>query len=376
MAGLIFLSVGFLFCYTLPESSLSGESIGAGSAACAAMGNVSIMQESWMNPGLLACRQGMGIMVGGGFIKAGERRKKTIFDTFDNRIGDITVADNSTVLSEPTYFALSYGFPFRLGFGAHLIPVMSFDYYYSREVRDNFYVLQQTIDHEESGKLYAGNVGIAYEVVEEVFSIGFGYSFFSGERHYLYRQDVIDPSGEDVMDESSRTLSGNGFTFGLHVVPLPRMQLGGCVSPKASVGDYSSDELPLRVGGGFSLMPANEFPATFMAEFIFEQWGDIDRRYQDALKFHLGVEHAFSPALLGRFGFGYETSYISPDMPRTFFTFGMGMRRGSFLFDVGVNARKVDFSRDAIPAGLHDMEGIAIVEESLVKVLFTVSYYR
>lgn len=376
MFGLLFLSVGLLLCYTLPESSLSGECTGAGSAQCVAMGSIAVMREAWLNPGLLACRPGLGITVGGGFVKAGERRKKSIFDTFDNRMGDVTVADNSYVFSEPTYIALSYTLPFHLGVGAQVLPVMSFDYYYTREIRDNFYILQQTIDHEESGKLYAGNIGIAYEVIHEKVSVGFGFNLFSGERNYLYREDFVDPSEEDLFEESSRTLGGNGFTFGLHATPVARMQLGGFISTKASVGNYSPDELPLRMGGGFSLEPTNEFPATFMAELIMERWNEIDVRYQDVLKVHLGVEHAFSPYLIGRFGFGYETSYISLDMPRTFFTFGMGFRKDKFLFDAGLSARKVNFSNDAIPGGLHDMDGISLVEESLVKVLFTVSYYR
>jgi hypothetical protein len=130
------------------------------------------------------------------------------------------------------------------------------------------------------------------------------------------------------------------------------------------------------MGSGFSFIPPNEFPATFTGEVVFEQWSEIDDRYHDVMKFHLGVEHAFSPSLLGRFGFGYETSYISLEMPRAFFAFGVGMRKGSFLFDAGVQARKANFTNDAIPRGLHDMEGVSFIEESLVKVLFTVSYYR
>jgi hypothetical protein len=325
---------------------------------------------------LLARQAGLKIVMGGGFVKAGERRKKSIFDTFDNRIGDVTVADNSYVFSEPTYLGISYSLPFGLGIGLHLLPILSFDYYYTREVRDNFYVLEQTIHHEESGKLYSGNVGIAYEVIHERASVGVGFNLFRGEREYTYREEFVNPSQEDLHEESSRTLSGNGFTFGLHVTPMARVQLGGFVSPKASIGDYSSDELPLRMGGGFSIKPPNEFPATFIAELVFERWNEIDTRYHDALKLHLGVEHAFSPYLLGRFGFGYETSYISLDMPRTFFTFGVGYRKGPFLFDLGLNARKSNFTDDAIPAGLHDMEGVSYIEESLVKVMFTVSYSR
>jgi hypothetical protein len=350
--------------------------MGSGSATCAAMGNTSIMCEAWTNPGLLTNQPGMGIVLGGGFVKSGERRKKSIFDTFDNRIGDVTVADNSYVLSEPTYLALSYSFPFHLGIGVQLLPVMSFDYHYTREVRDNFYILQQTIAQEESGKLYAGNVGIAYEVIPEKVSIGFGYNLFNGERHYMYREDFVNPSEVDLLEESSRTLSGNGFTFGFHLSPAARIQLGGFIATKVSVGDYSFDELPLRMGGGFSFRPPNEFPATFVAELISERWNGIDTRYYDVLKLHMGVEHRFSPSLLGRFGFGYETSYISPDLPRTFFSFGMGFRRNSFLFDVGLNARSMHFSDDDIPGGLHDMEDISLIEESLVKVLFTVAYYR
>jgi hypothetical protein len=376
MFGLVFLSLSVLPGYMLPESSLSGECTGAGSAIGGAMGNCTVMTEAWLNPGLLTRHPGLGIIVAGGFAKAGERRKKSIFDTFDNRVGDVTVADNSYVFCEPTYVALAYCFPFNVGIGVQLLPVMSFDYRYQREIRDNFYVLEQTIDHEESGKLYAGNIGIAYEVIHERVSAGFGFNLYSGQRDYSYREDFVNPSEEDLLQESSRTLSGNGFTFGLHAIPMERIRLGGFLSAKALVGNYSSDELPLRMGGGFSFIPPNEFPAIFMVEFVFERWNEVDERYYDALKFHLGVEHAFSPSLMGRFGFGYETSYISLEMPRTFFTFGMGFRKGQFLFDACLNARKANFSNEVIPRGLHDMEDISLIEESLVKVLFTVSYYR
>jgi hypothetical protein len=374
--GFLFLSWNILLCYSLPESSLSGEAIGVGSARCAAMGGIASMQEGWLNPGLLSGQPGFSLMLGGGFIKTGERRKKSIFDTFDNRIGDVTVADNSTVFVEPSYLALSYTLPFHLGIGVHLLPIVSYDYRYAREVRDNFYVLQQNINHTESGKLYMGNVGIGYELIDGKASVGMGFNLYHGERHYEYREDFEDPSEEDLFEESMRDLEGNGFVFGFHAKPLTRIQLGGFISTKASIGDYTTDELPLRMGGGFSVLPPNQFPALFMVEVILERWNEIDSRYRDALKFHLGVEHEFSPNLSGRFGFGYESSYISDDMPRVFFTFGMGFRKGAFLFDTGVTARKVDFSSDAIPAGLHDMEGISLVEESQVRVLFTVSYHR
>ncbi|MCK4234329.1 hypothetical protein KAX75_07855 [candidate division WOR-3 bacterium] len=372
----LILFFSFLYSYTLPESSASGESMGAVTGKYTALGGSTIMGEAWSNPALLIKNPGFKIVIGGGFIKSGERRKKSIFDSFDNRIGDVTVADNSFVFCEPTYVSASYTSKYSLGFDVNILPILNYDYRYYKEVRDDFYILKETVLDEGKGKLYLLNLGIAYELLKEKLSFGIGFNLYTGKREYEYIRDYVDPSKTDISEDFSRNLGGNGVTFGLHAHPLTRIRLGGFVSTKATIGDYAEDYIPLRMGGGITIVPPNTFPALFIIDGAYERWNEVNDNYEDVVKLHLGVEHAFSPGLNGRFGFGYETSYLSRNMPKVYFTFGFGFEKGGYAFDTGVKVCRFDFSGDDVAIEQRDMEGVTRVEESLIKLIFSVTYRR
>jgi len=369
-----FLCVSSLAGYSLPESSASGECVSAVTGKFTALGETAILGETWKNPALLTKEKGFKFDIGGGLVKSGERRKKGVFDSFDNRIGDVTVADNSTVFLEPAYFSISYTSNLNLGFGISVFPILSFDYRYLREVRDDFYVLKQTILDEGRGSLYCMNMGIAYEPFEEKISLGFGFNLYKGKREWEYREEYVDPSQTDANEGFSRTLSGNGVIFGIHSRPLTRVKLGGFVSMRTTYGDYSEDNIPLRIGGGFAIVPPNYLPALFIMDAVFERWSEVSDIYEDAIKLHLGVEHKLSSELCGRFGFGYETSYLSKNIPRAFFTFGFGFDKNGYSFDTGFEICKFSYVGDDIGIEQRDMEGIEGVEESLVKLIFSISY--
>jgi len=372
----LFLYFSLLAGYTLPESSASGECVGAVTGKFTALGSTVILGEEWTNPALLIRTPGFKVMIGGGFIKSGERRKKSIFDTFDNRIGDVTVADNSFVFSEPTCISVSYTSHLNFGLGINVLPVLNFDYRYLREARDDFYVLKETILDEGKGKLYLTNIGIAYELLEEKLSIGFGFNLYSGKREWEYSKNYTDPFQTDIKEGFSRTLAGNGAIFGIHAQPLTRVKLGGFMSTKANLGDYREDNIPLMMGSGIKIIPPNIFPALLIIEAIFERWNEVDDDYEDVIKLHLGVEHEFSPAFSGRFGFGYETSYLSKDMPKVFFTFGFGFEKSRYAFDTGIKVCRFNFSGDDILMEQRDMEGVTKVEKSLIKLMLSITYRR
>lgn len=376
MVLFLFLFFAFLAGYTLPESSASGEYVGAVTGKQIALGGAAIMGEEWINPALLVKQPGFKLVIGGGFIKAGERRKKSIFDSFDNRIGDVTAADNSFVFSEPTYISVSYSTHYNVAIGINFLPFINFGYRYSREVRDNFYVLKETIFDEGKGKVYLTNIGIAYKLLKERLLLGFGFNLYNGKREWEYSEDYVDPSQADVNERFTRTLSGNSAVFGILARPLTRIKLGGFISTKSSLGYYNEDNIPLRFGGGITIIPPNRLPALFIIDAVFERWARINDNYEDVIKLHLGVEHEFTPVFKGRFGFGYETSYLSKDMPKIFFTSGFGFEKNGFILDTALEVCGFNYTGGELPIEQQDMEGITRVEESLVKLIFSISYRR
>ena len=370
-----------MFCsllsgYSLPESSASGECVGAVTGKYTALGGSVIMGENWTNPALLARGSGFRIKVGAGLLKSGEKRKKSIFDVFDNRVGDITVADNNYVFLEPTYLSLSYTSNFHFALGLNLLPVVNFDYRYSREVRDDFYVLVKSILDEGKGSLYLGNVGVAYEFFREKISVGLGVNLYTGEKEWEYGEDYVDPSYADINEVFSRTLSGNGVIVGISANPITRIRLGGFLSTKTNTGDYEEDYIPQRAGLGAAITLPNRLPATFFVDAIFEGWNEISDNYEDVLKLHLGIQHEFTSGFDGRFGFGYETSYLSKNVPRVFFTCGCGFEKAGYVFDTGIKLCKFSFRSDDISIEPRDMDGVTMVEESLIKLMFSIGYHR
>jgi hypothetical protein len=375
----LFLLIGFstyLFCYSIKEASSSGENIGSVSGRFMALGGTSIMGETWTNPSLLSCGSGFSITVGGAVVKSGERRKKSIFDSFDNRIGDVTIADNSFIFPEFSYVSLSYASSFGFGIGIHFLPVVSYEYRYSREVRDNFYLLQETIIDRGSGSTYLGNGGVSYDLLKDRISFGIGFNLYQGKRESEFDQDFVDPEQTDVHDEMSRDIEGNGAVFGLRLHLFQRITAAGFLSTKATLSDYEGDYIPMRAGGGFLVHPPNSFPALFVVDGCIERWNDVRTEYSDVYKVHFGIEHGFTPTFDGRFGFGYETSYISRDIPKVFFTFGFGYTVNRFIIDTGIKVSKVNFSAEDVTIDQRDMDGVEIVEESLVKILVSIRYRR
>ncbi|OQX52834.1 MAG: hypothetical protein B5M53_07725 [Candidatus Cloacimonas sp. 4484_209] len=372
----LLFSFSVICAYTLPESYASGEVVGAVTGRELSLGGMVVMGEEWLNPALIAGNKGFKVSITGGFVKTGERRKKSLFDSFDNRIGDVTVADNSNVFSEPTCVSVSYFSPLRLGVGFHFLPFVDFDYKYTREMRDDFYILKETINDEGKGKIYLSSFTAAYEIVKDRLSIGFGIDLFNGKREWNYTEEYVDPSIDDIHNKFSQTLRGNTVTAGVLLRPLLRIRLGGFVSTKAMLGDDKENDLPFRFGGGMEIIPPNELPALFVVDAIFEQWNSINNNYADVIKLHMGVEHQFSMSMKGRFGFGYETSYLSSDIPKVFFTSGVGFVQGGLTLDAGINVAKRDYSANDVATGQRDMDGVSSISESLIKFLVSVTYRR
>ncbi len=370
----VLICFSLLSGYTLPESVASGELLGAVTAKHLSLGGAVVLGEEWTNPALYTETTGLKIELGVGLIKVGERRKRSVFDSFENRVGDVTVADNGYVFSKPSLIKASLGLPMDIGFGIDILPVQNYDYRYSREVRDDFYVLKETIKDEGKGELYLVNFGAAYEIVKGKFSLGFALNLYSGDREWNYSKNYIDPSTQDICQEGSKTLKGNGATFGIIAKPFERVYLGGCYTSKASIGDMNTDFIPQRTGIGIKIIPPNSLPAVFMLDAIFENWTEVSVNYEDVLKLHLGVGHKFTPCFSGRFGFGYETSYLSSEIPKVFFTSGFGYVKDVFEINTGLKICTFNYTNDELNLEQHDMEGVTAVEESLVKVVLSISY--
>ncbi len=109
---------------------------------------------------------------------------------------------------------------------------------------------------------------------------------------------------------------------------------------------YAEYYTPLQFRAGLNYKPRNIMRTNFNLDIEFVQWSEINKLYDDAYNFYIGVEHCLKNKIPIRIGFNYQTSYCLNDhlglvfadkvtMPA--FTAGTGFTfMENFIFDIAV----------------------------------------
>ncbi|MCC7431470.1 outer membrane protein transport protein [bacterium] len=153
------------------------------------------------NPALLGIGKNYKFSLGSNFTGVAERRSMPIYDSFDSRTVETTVAKNNNVYYNP-YFALSLAHDFgfgRLGLGIGYFPVYSFDYNYEEPIRNNDPFSKTTRDviiaratRKMEGTLNAWNFGIS----ENYGKISFGGTVqVYGSKKLKFQEKLLDVTG-------------------------------------------------------------------------------------------------------------------------------------------------------------------------------------
>lgn len=288
------------------------------------------------NPALIGKNSNFQFSIGSYFTGMNERRAMPIYDSFDSRTVETTVAKNDDIYYNP-YFALSYAFDFdsinsRVGLAVGYFPAYSFDYNYTEDIRNNdpFSLTTRDVIIAKAERKMEGSIdALAFGFSETFsnFSIGASFALYKigGKTKYLERLlDTTDGkkiSNDQIIavqdyeitvnDELSNTPFGlnfganydlnERFSFGAFVqtaveFKFENKKVGFKNTPTGldttftlselttdfaslkniSIANEYSYKTPLSFGLGTTFKPRNEFNAKVYFDVEMTKWSSIN----------------------------------------------------------------------------------------------------
>jgi hypothetical protein len=291
---------------------------------------------AFANPALLGFARRPAAELSYGLKVAAETRTRIVYDQFENSLGEIAVAENMHGSGIPGPLAAVYPLA-PIAVGAGIAPVRDFNYTYLKEYRDDFYVKTGEDRVEQSGVLYNGSLGVAYNPVDWL-AVGArgGYQF--GSRRYESWQ--IRGADTTYFVDTGKP-AGIGFGAGLAVKPIRRLAIAadfssGMQSDKWSEADSGYvGKYPWSARLGLSYRVPGTLPSTVTAEARYKAWKSVDSTMSDLVVIRAGVEHTLLNFVSLRYGFGVEPQPYDPTIQRLNAGFGLGFDVGVAKIDVG-----------------------------------------
>ncbi len=272
-----------------------------------------------------------------------EQRTRTVYDEFENTLGEAIFADNVTAAGLPGPLAVNYPVLRGLVVGAGVARIVDFQYRYRKEYRDNFYALVGEDRIVQTGEIFVGGAGVSYRLAEWL-AVGASGGYVSGRRNlesweiripdttYWYesgKPEGVAYTGNIVVGLSSRVQGSLGF-----VGPLKLFKW------QTSPGSRVDVVLPWRVLADVSYRAAGKLPSRVLLEVGYSAWRSLDSNYAGVLDVRAGVEHTMLNFVKLRYGFGIEPSPFDPTIQRVGVGTGIGLDAGVCFFDFGAMFRR------------------------------------
>ena len=396
---IMIILTGSLFSYSLLEretgsytGSLDPRSIAMGSASVAG-GNR--LLDTIINPGNLPLMQNkLGAQFYGGIITNFDDRSLPMYNSFDAYCGDATYVSNVhpfEQLAGGVYYKHKLSnFDIAASFIYH--QYIDFTSDYLEEVRndansdENSYppvIAKNYIEGEGSIDAFSVVTAVKYK---ELATFGIRFSKLMGDANLKRRiiwSDYSFGKLDTLLTNTTNILERDFEAFQVQIGTLinidPRLSVGLSITPKVdfdvtgikdsvNVEDavytyftsldslqnviitdsltYAEYSAPLKFRTGLNYKPRNIMRTNFNLDIEFVQWSEINKLYDDAYNFYIGVEHCLKNKIPIRIGFNYQTNYCLNDhsglvfadkvtMPA--FTAGTGFTfMENFYFDIAI----------------------------------------
>ena len=340
----IALTVGLAGATVLPLRAYYGTRIDWHSARDLGFGGMSRPEPGpsgvFGNPALLGMADRPGVELSYGLGWMSEQRARTVYDQFENAIGETVVADNLSMTGIPGPLAGVYPLFGMVGIGAGVAPAIDFSYRYYKEQRDDYYNVIGEDRVEGTGTVYQAGLGVGVSPVDWL-SAGVGGGYLFGNRS-LESWSIRYPDTSRYAETGNP--SGIRYAAGLAVQPLSRLALD--VSYRGGTGlsgwqegttdeDVSLSE-PWRAQLGLRYTATGVLPSNVMAEVGYESWSAVDTTFSDVFTVRAGVEHLMLNLVRVRYGFGVEPLPFDPTVQVAKVGAGIGFDTKLAEVDFGV----------------------------------------
>jgi hypothetical protein len=275
-----------------------------------------------------------------------EKRTKELYDQFENTIGEISVADNMFTNSKIGPIAITYPMSAfggaRVCFGLGYAPVIDYNYYFTKELRDDFYQLIGDYEIKATGQTQSINFATGVNL-NKLLSVGAGF-FYSWGNHLLTQDTRPDVDSFNV-----KTLN---FNFGIIPSLGERFKLGFDFQNRWKMHwNYSPLQVypPIivyywtnSIGFGASYNFPGDIPTVALTElrYIYWQNSDYPDYWSNILNIRVGIEHIMFNGVALRYGFGVIPSSIKLIQPNVLVSLGLGFDIQSVRVDIGGNLQR------------------------------------
>ena len=262
-----------------------------------------------------------------------EVRTRTVYDFYNNAVGELAIADNFAADALPGPLALSLPLSV-LHLGVGLAPHYDYNYSFRQEFRDDFYQLLGRNDLQLSGQVMRADVSIAYDLLRAI-GLGAGFAYDFGVRT-LQRRDTA--TGDTWQTIESGKPAGIAWNAGLLVHPGRLFRFGLGFEPQTKYSGWSGALAvndPMKVRLGVCYFAAGRIPAAVMGQVTYADWHGTDTTLSRVLEFRAGVEHRLLNSVSLRYGFGLLPSPKDQRVQTGLASVGLGFDTDLAHIDLG-----------------------------------------
>ncbi|MBN1620119.1 hypothetical protein JW890_05305 [candidate division WOR-3 bacterium] len=321
-----------------------------------ASGGGGITCDPLVNP---ACRNWgkYSFAAGAGIKYFTESEVTSVFDSYNNRIGRITLSQNSRAYLSPYYLFFSANFQ-NLGTGIYLAQSADVDYEYKYTERNSFYQVVSELSKKSFGSCISYGLILNYSFNR--FSAGADLSYHSLDRTKVYERKFFEPGRVDTLLEE-KTFSG-AFIFKTGI----KYVLGRYTAAFVLSTNDSESNIPIRAGIGISVKNPSFIPTKISFDYKRSFYGHLNDSLKDAGSYHFGLENKFFNKTVFSIGGGYEENPFAKEAGLFFFTTG-------FIYDVEPFSFSLSFKYDQREYPKPGEEKNS-VRDSSIGILFGVNY--
>lgn len=263
-----------------------------------------------------------------------ERRTVQAYDQFDNTIGEVAISEN--LFNRGNLGNVIFLMPLQfMNVSASIRPQYSYNYYFYREYRDDFYTKIGETELKVTGQVYNASVMFGKEF-QEKFGVGVGLNYYFGSRKYHYHDSILN--GNHLTVDTTGSPNGIGFTAGFSVMPFDRLLINVAYQSQAKLKKFENEvtlKYPEIYKFNVSYLAAGEIPTKLGLSIQYSDWKSIDSTFHKTVDVGLGVEHTMFNSVALRYGFRFEPSFVPPTVHQASVSLGWGFTFGAVKIDVG-----------------------------------------
>lgn len=333
-----------------------------------------------LNPAGLAHADRWRVDAGVGLDHHEEERFAPLFDSFDNRVIDASIASNQKTWLQ-TGFAVAGRFGLGnlpLGFGLSLADRYPFSYEFTEEVRDPSFAsnprdaLLEERTYEVEGTLRTLSLGLAGEASNVAIGAAVHYAFGDRDVRWLLRDHVTLDGDRSIDSLHAWDLSGVNATVGLQVRANERLTLAVAyetplaVDGERTIDAISATDTTLTAAGnsleypaywrfGAAMYPRHDPRTVLTVDVVYSDWTELadDRagiddsrltapgQLQEVVDVRVGLRHRFRSGQDMNVGFRRYDSYNDDEGGNSVFSAGTAWPIGPGRLGVSLELSKL-----------------------------------